>query len=112
MHGRHWQQGVLIGVLLLGAVWLASLIWGLAGKAHIAISEAHQTEAEYKQLETRKAKLQADLDTLQTPRGQDAAIREAFGVAKDGEEVIVVVPPAVATSTPPRPWWRRIFNWF
>lgn len=107
-----WKQGILIGVLLVLAVWLGSLIWGLAGKAHIAIREANETKAQYEELEARKTALQRDLDTLATPRGQEAAIREAFGVAKVGEEVIVVVPSAPATSTPPKGWWQTFFEWF
>lgn len=106
------RQGVLIGVLTITALWLGSLIWSLAGKAQIAVEQAGETEAQYKELEVRKTALQKDLDTLATPRGQDAAIREAFGVAKEGEEVIVMVPPLPATSTPLLPWWKRLFNWF
>lgn len=112
MRMREARRGVLIAVLALSAVWLLSLLWGLAGKANIAITQANQTKAQYADLEARRAKLQADLNTLQTPRGQDAAIREAFGVAKSGEEVIVVVPPAVATSSPPETWWQRVLDWF
>jgi cell division protein FtsB len=112
MRAREWRRGVLIGVLALVALWLGSLIWGLAGKAHIAVEQANETKAQYAELEARKAALQKDLDILATPRGQDAAIREAFGVAKEGEEVIVVVPPAPATSTPPKSWWQKVLDWF
>ncbi len=106
------RQGVLVGVLLLAAFWLASLIWGLVGKAQIAISEAHNAERQYQALEKRKQMLQANLEALSTERGKDAAIRTAFGVARPGEEVIVVVPPAEATSTPELSWWQKVLNWF
>ena len=112
MRAKMWREGIVILVLVLLAVWLGSLIWGLAGKAEIAVSQAKQTEAEYKALEARKEALQKDLDTLQTARGQDAAIREAFGVAKSGEEVIVVVPSPAATSSPPESWWQKFLDWF
>ena len=109
--GGYWREGILIGVLVLSAFWLGSLIWNLGSKAELAWSQAHNTKAEYEQLEARKATLQANLSTLQTPRGQDAAIREAFGVARPGEEVIVVVPPASTTATTTKPWWD-VFSWF
>jgi len=37
MRAKQLGQGILIGVLLLAAFWLVSLIWELAGKAQIAI---------------------------------------------------------------------------
>lgn len=111
MRGKQLQQGSLIGFLLLVAFWLLSLIWGLVGKAQIAVNEAHNAERQYESLELRRAALETSLAALATVRGKDTAIRTAFGVARPGEEVIVVVPPSVATSTPPLPWWRKILNW-
>ena len=112
MRAKEWQRGVLIGFLLLVAFWLASLIWGLAGKAHIAVSQANDVERQYQELEARKAALETSLAALGTSRGQDAAIRTAFGVARPGEEVIVVVSPATATVATTTSWWQEIVNWF
>ena len=112
MRAKQWRQGLLTGVLLLVALWLGILIWGLAGKARIAVRQAHDTKMQYQALEARKATLKENLDTLATPLGKDAAIRQAFGVAKPGEEVIVVVPAASSTASTTPPWWRRVLNWF
>ncbi|HVW82589.1 MAG TPA: hypothetical protein VHC68_01430 [Candidatus Paceibacterota bacterium] len=112
MRRIEWRKGLAIGVLILTAVWLGSLIWSLAGKADLAWRQAHDTRAEYLALEARRQELAADSAALETPRGQDAAIREAFGVARPGEEVIVVVPPATSTPTSTPPWWRQVLDWF
>ncbi len=112
MRAGQWRRGVTIGILLLVIFWLLSLIWGLFGKAQIAVSQANDTKGQYQALEERRAALQADLAVYNTARGQDAAVRTAFGVARPGEEVIVVVPPVAATATPPLPWWQMILNWF
>ena len=112
MRAKQWRQGLITGALLLVALWLGMLIWGLAGKAQIAIRQEHDAKAQYQELEDRKTTLQGNLDTLATPLGKDAAIRQAFSVAKPGEEVIVVVPPATATPTTTPSWWRRVLNWF
>lgn len=112
MRARQLRQGIIVGVLLLVAVWLLSLIWGLAGKAQIAVTEANDARGQYEMLEKRKAMLQANIAALETDRGRDAAIRTAFGVARAGEEVIVVVPPSPATSTAPLSWWQKILSWF
>ncbi|HUY62527.1 MAG TPA: hypothetical protein VMV50_01915 [Candidatus Paceibacterota bacterium] len=112
MRATQLRQGVVIGILLLAALWLGSLICGLAGKAEIAIQQAHDAQAQYQGLEKRKQSLEASLGALKTPRGTDAAIRTAFGVARPGEEVIVVVPPATTTPTTTPSWWQRILSWF
>lgn len=112
MHAKQLRQGITIGVLLLASLWLASLIWGLFGKARIAVSEAQEAKLQYETLEERRTVLEANLAALGTARGQDAAIRTAFGVARPGEEVIVVVPPATATPTTTPSWWERIVSWF
>ncbi|MFA6414577.1 MAG: hypothetical protein WC217_03650 [Candidatus Paceibacterota bacterium] len=112
MRAKQWRKGVLIGILLLVIFWLASSIWSLAGKAHIAVSQAQEVKWQYDELEKRKVALEANLAALATPRGKEAAIRTAFGVAKPGEEVIVVVPPAPASTTPPQSWWQKILSWF
>lgn len=112
MRAKQWRHGLLLGVLLVVATWLVTLIWGLATKAHVAVSQANEARASYEALEERKTTLEANLDALSTARGQDAAIRTAFGVARPGEEVIVVVPPQTATTTPKESWWQKILNWF
>ncbi len=112
MRANQWQRGLLIGVLLLTIAWLASLIWGLAGKAQVAVSQAGDAKRQYDALEARKEALIGDIVALDTDRGRDAAIRTAFGVARPGEEVIVVVPPTTATATPPLSWWQKLVSWF
>ncbi|PIR83188.1 hypothetical protein COU19_01815 [Candidatus Kaiserbacteria bacterium CG10_big_fil_rev_8_21_14_0_10_56_12] len=112
MRPAQLRQGIVVSALILVSFWLLSLIWALVGKAQVAVSEAHDAERQYRALEDRKQTLQANLEALHTPLGQDAAIRTAFGVARPGEEVIVVVPPTVATTTPELSWWQKILRWF
>ena len=112
MRAKEWRQGLIVGALALLALWLGSRIWGLAEKAQIAVSQANDAKAQYQALEKRKNTLQKNLDTLSTPLGKDAAIRTAFGVAKPGEEVIVVVPPQNTAPTTTPSWWQRILSWF
>lgn len=112
MRGKQLQHGVIIGVEILASLWLVSLIWGLVGKAHIAVTQAADAQREYAALETRKAALTASIASYQTPEGQDAAIRTAFGVARPGEEVIVVVPPTTTTATVTPSFWEKLWSWF
>src|SRR3989344_1350461 len=100
MRAKEWRQWILVCILLVVAFGLLSLIWGLFDKAQAAINEAHNAQAQYQLVEARKAALDPNVAALNRERGEDAAIRTGFGVARLGEEVIVVVPPPVATSTP------------
>ena len=112
MRTQDWQRGILIGVLLFAMFWLGSLIWSLAGKAQIAISQASEVKGQYAALEARKASIEANIADLETLRGKDAAIRMAFGVARPGEEVIVVVPPVIQVPTATPTWWQKVLGWF
>ncbi len=104
-------QGVLIGILILIIVWIISLIIGLFGKAQIAWQTAHQTQQEAAVLKNRAKVLEQNIHTLDTPRGYSAAIRTEFGVARPGEDVIIVIPSKIATSTQiKKTWWRWIFD--
>jgi len=112
MRAKQLQQGVFLGVLLLAIFWLISLIWGLVGKAQVAVREARDAQAQHEELLGRRSVLEANLAALETERGKDGAIRTAFGVARPGEDVIVVVPPVATTSTPELSWWQKVLNWF
>ncbi|MSU74674.1 hypothetical protein EXS57_02760 [Candidatus Kaiserbacteria bacterium] len=112
MRAKQWQQGFLIGILVLVACWLVFLIWGLIEKAQVAVTKASEVKGQYQVLEERKAVLEATVAALETERGRDAAIRTAFGVARSGEEVIVVMPLVVATATPPLSWWQKVLSLF
>lgn len=112
MRARQLRQGILVGLLCVAAFWLLSSIWRLADKALVAMAQAKEAQAEFQSLEARKAALQSGLAALGTERGKDAAIRTAFGVARPGEEVIVVVPPATSTPAAPKSWWEKVLEWF
>jgi len=73
------------GVFLVALAYLE-----FGGQGRDCSAQATQAKAAYQELEARKATLTVDLAAANTPRGQDAAIRTAFGVARPGEEVIVV----------------------
>ena len=105
-------QSIAVGVLLIIAFGLVSLMWGLVTKAKIAINQSNEAKKEYEAMEERRRVLEQNLAALDTELGKDAAIRTAFGVARPGEEVIVVVPPKEASTTPQKSWWQKVLEWF
>lgn len=94
---KYIRQGILIGIFILVMVWLGSLIVGLFSKAQIAWETAQHTQHEAQVLKHRANILEQNMHTLDTARGYSASVRTAFGVARPGESVIIVVPPVTTT---------------
>lgn len=106
------REYAIAALLALVIVWLLSLIWSITRKEEIARSAVNETKAELALLEGREKILQANLAELGTERGQEATMRQTFGVAKPGEEVIIVVPEKNLAPPPKLPWWQRVLEFF
>jgi len=52
-------------------------------------------------LEKRKLKLSSDIDRLGTEAGKEEAIRENFGMIKEGEDVIIIIEDKNKNEEPP-----------
>ena len=107
---RRVGEYVLAGVLALAVVWLLILVWSIAQKEEIARHAAQDTKAQLATLTNRKTALENTIQDLETPRGEEATLRQTYGVAKPGEDVIIVVPSAAATTTPALPWWKKVLQ--
>lgn len=94
--------------LVLATCWLVLLVLGIFKKQEIARMAVKDTQAELELLEERRGTLAANLAELETDRGQEASLRQNFGVARPGEEVIIVVPKKVLTPPPELTIWQRI----
>ena len=109
---RYTPKDYLVaGGLSVLLIWLISLNFNIYQKEEIARSAAHDAQSQLASLQARQATLQQSINELSTPRGQEATVRQTFGVAKPGEGEIVVVPVAPATTTPPVSFWQKWFGW-
>lgn len=106
------KERVSMALLILVLLWLAYQVYNIALKEEIARQAASDAKRELAHLEERKETLEENLANLGTERGQEATLRETFGVARPGEEVIIVVPDAEGGEGGKLPWWRQIFSWF
>lgn len=98
-----------LGVLMF---WLVFAVIDIFKKEEIARNTAYEAQDELTALSSRKETLERDIAELETKRGQEAVIRENFGVALPGEEVIIVVPEQEDSAGNKLPWWRKLFGWF
>ncbi|MDR3547626.1 MAG: hypothetical protein P4M11_05050 [Candidatus Pacebacteria bacterium] len=105
------KEYVWVGFLTILLAWLVSLNVSIFKKEQVASAAAHDTQAQLAILQGREKSLQASVSDLSTERGQEAVLRETYGVAKPGEGVIIVVPPTLATTTPPESFWQKWFGW-
>ena len=81
---------VLILLLAL-VVFFAFGILNFVGKMGETAKSKKIAEDAFIELEERKAGLEEDIETLETPLGKERVFREDFGLAKEGEGVIVVI---------------------
>lgn len=117
---RHIAAGLFLkrlGLLALFflVVFAVSGVWGVFQKERETAARRAEAEAERVDLEAREKKLRSDIMTLQSDRGLEATLRSQYGLAEEGEGLIVIVEPsatqeAEATSTP-RDWFSKIFWW-
>lgn len=109
----------LLQVLLFGLVVMVG--FSVYERYRIAVVMAERraaVETQLASLEARRAMLQERVDYLSNERGIEAELRRQFDVARQGEQVVVLVDPprgeadaqplpplSVATTTPPR-WYQ------
>lgn len=80
-------------ILLLLAIigFAAEATWGVYQKEKTSKANLERTEKELDRLIQREKKLKAEVARLQTDRGIEREIRSKFGVAKEGEQVVIIV---------------------
>jgi len=101
------QLGITVFLLVL-IVWLSTLVVGIYHKEEVARGTVDETRSQLAALDARKASLSSMVNDLDTDRGQEASLRETFGVAKPGEDVIVVVPQKELPPPPKPTFWQKL----
>lgn len=79
-----------------------AVIWSLYPALRLQYVESRRVaglQAEYASLKARNDALRSQVADLRTPEGVERAARENLGLARDGENVYVVVPSAGATAS-------------
>lgn len=106
-----------LGLLALFAlvVFAASGVWGVYRKERESAERRTEAETARADLEEREGQLSADIERLKSDRGLEETLREQYGLAERGEQLIVIVDSAATsihgTSTR-RGLFRRIFRWW
>lgn len=107
---------ITLFILVLAVGFLGVTVFNLFGKEREAAERRAEASLEFENIREREVALSEELRILDTPRGQEALVRSTFDVAKEGEEVIVVLDALPATTTDERTnegiltWFLRLFE--
>lgn len=107
---------IVLAIMVILALFLLKAVLDLFSKSRDARIAAEGVKREYEELVEREAAIRHDLERLGTPDGVEAEIRQKFGVVKEGEEVVVVIPNEqnAAQKSPQKStgWWQQFLDWF
>ena len=101
-------------VLIILCLLLAKATYGIFKKYEASKANQAQHEAQLADLQNRKAFLESSVQSLETPEGVSYELQDKFGVAKPGENEIVIVASTstVATSTDPGGFFHNVVDFF
>jgi cell division protein FtsB len=101
--------------IILGALIFIVLynVWDMYQKSRRTAEALQKTRDAYDVLAAREGFLEERLEQLSTEAGVESEIRERFGVAKAGEEVIVVLSEEESRPSVPKEkgLWERLKEW-
>jgi cell division protein FtsB len=101
--------------VLLVTILLFKGAWGVFQKERETQASLERAKTTLIIARNREVELSTSVKNLQTPQGVEKEIRNKFDVAKNGEEVIMVVDPKQAVDTgggEVTSFWQKIGNWF
>lgn len=106
----------VLGILTVLFFLSAWSIIGFWGKMEDTRRNKEMAQEKLLELEQSKAKLESDIAKLETDRGVEEVLRENFGLAREGEGLIVVVEDTRALDEDVddggriRSFFRNLFN--
>ena len=106
---------VTLGILALLVLVVAHSTWSVYQKKRESEALKNISLQNVHELEARNVALVAKINRIDTEPGLEEEIRSKFSVAKDNENVVVIVPDqsGKATTTPDQSgFWSKIFNFF
>ncbi len=114
---------VAIGTTLLMLLTLVTAFsiraaWNMYGRFDSSSTAAAAAKNELASLQAQYSSTTAQLEALKTPRGEEGALRERYGVARPGEGQIDIVRESTASEdgegNSQDAWsklWRSLFDW-
>lgn len=106
-----WRRLSLIALSVL-FVLASFAVWGVYKKENESRMLRLQAAAQLADLKEQESHLSERIDYLNTQKGKEAALREQYGVARKGEELVVIVESETPQPLPEEEgvatWVRKI----
>ena len=117
-HRRSWRRLIasrLVQIfLILILILMGESVVHLYQRERVVAKEEEAVKHELALLEAKRAELSVEVTSLETERGVEEALRERFGVVKEGEKVINLVgvtATSTETTTTNSSWWQKVVDW-
>lgn len=108
---RIYSRTTLV-VLLVLIILIAKGVFTLYLRNSESVTARENAEMKVKDLRERKQLLSSEIEKLNQEDGVDQEIREKFNVVKPGENVVLIVPDDIATTTEEKPGiFTRFWHW-
>lgn len=106
----HRATLIILSILVLLSI---HSVWSVYQKKSISEQAKNVALKHTEELRSREGELQANIGRLKTGTGIEEEIRSKFTVAKDGENMVVVVDDSRSgTSSPETSFWQQIKDFF
>ena len=110
---RLFARRLALLALFLIVVAAASALWDVYKKERESRVLKNQAEAQLYNLTMQEDHLTAEIARLQTARGKEEMLRQNYEMAKEGENMIMIIEPPEspvieATSTTMMRWMHRL----
>lgn len=105
---------ITLFILLVLILLTLKATWGVYTKYSLTKENMEKSATNAEKLLARQDFLESEIDRLQTPAGVEQEIREKYGLVKEGEEVIVILPAEQeidVKAEAPKSWWQKMKFW-
>ena len=117
---RSWVYSKFsIGVLFALSVWMSIAVYERFSVEREMAHKRAEVVAELGALKERAAVLESKVESLHNERGLEEELRRRFDVAKEGEQVVIIVDDSKPTDLADpdvlpqedSPWWSWLTFW-
>jgi len=106
-------------IILLGGACIVTgrATWNIYQKAQQAKQNTAIVAEEYNKLKNREQEIEAKINMLDTPLGVETEIRDKLGLAKEGEEIVVIIDESdpvkkvEVDNIAKKTFWGKIKEW-
>lgn len=108
-----WPILILLFALV---IFLGHGVWNMYAKVRTSEAQLAQAQAELDELKERRKELENKIAYIETETGIEEHLRREFDVAKEGEQVVVILDNGEEVeeviSFEEKGFWERFKEWF